>query len=99
MNACSKRLKELKASQDKLAKKINKKVVGMIEKAETEYAELARKREVILKDKAKIESVIEELDVKKQQALRETWVRVNRDFGSIFSMLLPGKQLQCQFHA
>jgi structural maintenance of chromosome 2 len=45
---------------------------------------------VILKDKQKIESVIEELDVKKQQALSTTWVKVNRDFGSIFSMLLPG---------
>ena len=46
--------------------------------------------QVILNDKAKIEAVIEELDVKKQQALESTWVKVNRDFGSIFSMLLPG---------
>jgi structural maintenance of chromosome 2 len=45
---------------------------------------------VILKDKAKIEAVIEELDVKKNQALQMTWVKVNRDFGSIFSTLLPG---------
>ena len=41
--------------------------MGMIEKAETEYAELSRKKEVILNDKAKIEAVIEELDVKKAQ--------------------------------
>lgn len=45
---------------------------------------------MILNDKAKIEAVIEELDVKKAQALETTWVKVNRDFGSIFSMLLPG---------
>ncbi len=64
--------------------------MGMIENAETEYDELNRKREVILNDKAKIEAVIEELDVKKSQALQSTWVKVNRDFGSIFSMLLPG---------
>jgi len=37
-----------------------------------------------------IEKVIEELDVKKNQALQSTWVKVNRDFGSIFSTLLPG---------
>lgn len=43
-----------------------------------------------MNDKAKIEAVIEELDVKKAQALQTTWVKVNRDFGSIFSMLLPG---------
>jgi structural maintenance of chromosome 2 len=64
--------------------------MGMIEKAETEYDDLNRKRQVILNDKQKIEAVIEELDVKKAQALQTTWIRVNRDFGSIFSMLLPG---------
>jgi structural maintenance of chromosome 2 len=64
--------------------------MGMIENAESEYEELNRKREVILNDKAKIEAVIEELDVKKSQALQTTWAKVNRDFGSIFSMLLPG---------
>jgi structural maintenance of chromosome 2 len=62
----------------------------MIEKAEQENEELKKKRDVILKDKAKIEAVIEELDVKKNQALQTTWVKVNRDFGSIFSTLLPG---------
>lgn len=28
--------------------------------------------------------------MKKSQALQTTWIKVNRDFGSIFSMLLPG---------
>ena len=46
ITACNKRLKDIKADQDKLAKKINKKVMGMIEKAESEYSDLARKREV-----------------------------------------------------
>lgn len=86
----NKRLKEIKSEQDRLSKKINKKVMGMIEKAEQEYDELDRKKQVILNDKAKIEAVIEELDVKKSQALKTTWVKVNRDFGSIFSTLLPG---------
>lgn len=43
-----------------------------------------------MKDKAKIESVIEELDLKKIQSLQKTYDQVNKDFGSIFSMLLPG---------
>ena len=34
--------------------------------------------------------VIAELDEKKREALERTWRRVNEDFGSIFSMLLPG---------
>lgn len=85
-----KRLTQLKGDQERLVKKVNRKVMGMIEKAEAEYKDLSQKREVILKDKAKIEAVIDELDVKKTQALQTTWTKVNRDFGSIFSMLLPG---------
>ena len=33
-------------AQEKLSKKLNKKVMGMIEKAETEAEELTRKKEV-----------------------------------------------------
>lgn len=68
----------------------------MIEKAEAEYEDLRRKKEVIMNDKAKIESVIHELDIKKAQALQSTWVKVTRDFGSIFSMLLPGTQAKLE---
>jgi hypothetical protein len=34
--------------------------------------------------------VIAELDEKKREALENTWHKVNQDFGSIFSTLLPG---------
>lgn len=88
--AASKRLKDVKHAQEAINKTLNKKAVVLMEKAASEYQELSRKREVILNDKMKIEAVIEELDVKKAQALQSTWVKVNRDFGSIFSTLLPG---------
>ena len=42
-------------------------------------------------DKAKIEAVIAECGVKKIEALQKTWAKVNKDFGSIFSTLLPGE--------
>ena len=61
------------------------------------------KQAKVQKDKEKIQSVIEELDQKKLDALNSTWQKVNRfvflsfpckltasDFGSIFSTLLPG---------
>uniref|UniRef100_A0A7S2XJV8 SMC hinge domain-containing protein n=1 Tax=Attheya septentrionalis TaxID=420275 RepID=A0A7S2XJV8_9STRA len=86
----SRQLKGLKDEQSSLSKKINKKVMGMIEKAEGEYTELLRKRKVVENDKKKIQAVIEELDIKKKSELERTWVKVNRDFGSIFSTLLPG---------
>jgi hypothetical protein len=36
------------------------------------------------------QKVIAELEEKKNEALRSTWTKVNKDFGSIFSTLLPG---------
>lgn len=84
------RLLELKEIQGALSKKINKKVMGMIEKAEQEYQGLMNKRHIIENDKEKITSVIKELDAKKNEALQTTWVKVNKDFGSIFGTLLPG---------
>ncbi|RLN75499.1 hypothetical protein BBJ28_00000558 [Nothophytophthora sp. Chile5] len=84
------RLLELKETQGALSKKINKKVMGMIEKAEQEYQSLMNKRHIIENDKEKITSVIKELDAKKNEALQTTWVKVNKDFGSIFGTLLPG---------
>ena len=34
--------------------------------------------------------VIGELDEKKREALHASWVKVNQDFGAIFTSLLPG---------
>ncbi len=34
--------------------------------------------------------VMEELDEKKRAALEQTWLKVNEEFGSIFTTLLPG---------
>ena len=50
---------------------------------------MLKRREIIAKDKNQIEKVIDELDVKKKETLATTYAKVNRDFGSIFSTLLP----------
>jgi structural maintenance of chromosome 2 len=78
------------------SKKINKKVMGMIEKAESEYTELLRKRKVVENDKKKIQDVIKELDVKKKSELQMTWQKVNKDFGGVFSTLLPGARAKLE---
>ncbi|KAK1554657.1 hypothetical protein Q3G72_015388 [Acer saccharum] len=69
---------------------VNKKVMTMFEKAEDEYNDLMSKKSIIENDKSKIKKVIEELDEKKKETLKVTLVKVNRDFGSIFSTLLLG---------
>ncbi|OVA02199.1 RecF/RecN/SMC [Macleaya cordata] len=83
-------LDKLQAEQSSLEKRVNKKVMAMFEKAEDEYNDLISKKSIIENDKSKIKMVIEELDEKKKETLKVTWVKVNKDFGSIFSTLLPG---------
>ncbi|KAL9249751.1 Structural maintenance of chromosomes protein 2-1-like protein, partial [Drosera capensis] len=83
-------LERLQAEQSSLEKRVNKKVMTMFEKAEDEYNDLISKKNIIENDKAKIKKVIEELDEKKKETLKVTWVKVTNDFGSIFSTLLPG---------
>lgn len=83
------RLDDLSSQQKTLSKNINKKAMVMFEKAEQEYKDLLQKRDIILNDKCKIEHVIRDLDEKKLDTLRRTWVKVNKDFDSIFGTLLP----------
>ncbi|XP_010546067.1 PREDICTED: structural maintenance of chromosomes protein 2-1-like isoform X2 [Tarenaya hassleriana] len=83
-------LERLQGEQSGLEKRVNKKVMAMFEKAEDEYNALMSKKNIIENDKSKIKKVIEELDEKKKETLKVTWVKVNHDFGSIFSTLLPG---------
>ncbi|KAL5991399.1 hypothetical protein ACLOJK_012307 [Asimina triloba] len=89
-------LEKLQVEQSGLEKRVNKKVMAMFEKAEDEYNDLITKKNIIENDKSKIKKVIEELDEKKKETLKVTWVKVNKDFGSIFSTLLPGTMAKLQ---
>uniref|UniRef100_A0ACD5XAI0 Uncharacterized protein n=1 Tax=Avena sativa TaxID=4498 RepID=A0ACD5XAI0_AVESA len=89
-NKAREELEKIQAQQAGLEKRVNKKVMAMFEKAEDEYNDLISKKNIIENDKAKINKVIEELDEKKKETLKVTWLKVNKDFGSIFSTLLPG---------
>jgi len=63
-------------------------------RAKLEYDDLNRKKKIIESDRAKIQSFIVELEEKKKEAVQLTWEKVNKDFGSIFSSLLPGWSCQ-----
>ncbi len=80
----------------RLKKVLNTKVMNMFEKADEEYKELTKKKVQIEKDKAKLMAVISELDEKKNEALEKTYVKVNKDFGSIFSTLLKGAEARLE---
>ncbi|XP_058073033.1 uncharacterized protein LOC131221735 isoform X1 [Magnolia sinica] len=61
-----------------LEKRVNKKVMVMFEKVEDEYNDLLSNKNIIENDKSKIKKVIEELDEKKKETLKVTWVKVNK---------------------
>jgi structural maintenance of chromosome 2 len=95
-SALQKELVSKTARLEALSKRVNKKVLTMLETAEQEYADLMSKKDIVEKDKEKIEAVISELAQKKVEALQKTWAKVNADFGSIFATLLPGAQAKLE---
>uniref|UniRef100_A0A4W5PLU8 RecF/RecN/SMC N-terminal domain-containing protein n=1 Tax=Hucho hucho TaxID=62062 RepID=A0A4W5PLU8_9TELE len=84
------RLKKLEESKTRLERSVNKRAMNMLSQAEERYNDLMKKKRIVENDKSKILQTIEELDQKKKEALNIAWQKVNKDFGSIFSTLLPG---------
>ncbi|KAM6971763.1 structural maintenance of chromosomes protein 2 [Aplochiton taeniatus] len=84
------RLKKLEETKVKLERNVNKRAMNMLSEAEERYNDLMKKKRIVENDKSKILQTIEELDQKKNEALNIAWQKVNKDFGSIFSTLLPG---------
>ncbi|KAH9957615.1 P-loop containing nucleoside triphosphate hydrolase protein [Russula dissimulans] len=82
--------RELQEQQRGMKKKVNPKVMNMIDIVEKREASLKKMLGTVLKNKEKIEQTIEELDRYKRDALKTTWAKVNGDFGAIFAELLPG---------
>ncbi|XP_043916286.1 structural maintenance of chromosomes protein 2 [Protopterus annectens] len=84
------RLQKLTEKEKKLGRNVNMRAMNMLSQAEDRYNDLMKKKRIVENDKAKILLTIEELDQKKNEALKIAWQKVNKDFGSIFSTLLPG---------
>ncbi|XP_035420403.1 structural maintenance of chromosomes protein 2 [Cygnus atratus] len=89
-NEAREKLQNLQAKNQQLEKNVNVTAMNMLSEAEERYNDLMKKKRIVENDKKKILAAIEELDQKKNEALQIAWQKVNKDFGSIFSMLLPG---------
>ncbi|KAJ9512107.1 hypothetical protein QJQ45_012740 [Haematococcus lacustris] len=76
--------------------KVNQKCIDKLEKAEREYEELTQKRKTVANDRERITQVINQLDDLKKVSMEKTWTKVDEDFGSIFSTLLPGTQAKLE---
>ncbi|NXI88228.1 SMC2 protein, partial [Rhipidura dahli] len=86
----SQKLQKLQEHKEKLERNVNTNAMNMLSDVEERYNDLMKKKRIVENDKSKILEVIEELDQKKKEALDIAWKKVNEDFGSIFSTLLPG---------
>ncbi|NWV14787.1 SMC2 protein, partial [Ptilonorhynchus violaceus] len=86
----SQKLQKLQEHKEKLGRNVNTRAMNMLSDTEERYNDLMKKKRIVENDKIKILAVIEELDQKKNEALDIAWKKVNEDFGSIFSTLLPG---------
>lgn len=87
---CKATLKTLTDRFQGMKKKINPKVMNMIDSVEKKEVSLKHMMKTVIRDKRKIEETIVSLDDYKKKALLQTWEKVNGDFGNIFSELLPG---------
>lgn len=92
-------LTRLQTQQAVLQNTVNHKVMPLYEKAQAEYADLVKKRDIISGDKSKIQATIDDLDKRKQDALERTWDNVNQAFGKIFSTLLPDAMAKLEKHS
>ena len=54
-----------------------------------------KKRKIVLNDKAKIQAVIDELDKKKNEALKKAWEQVNK-VSLLQQQSTPNSQLCCR---
>ncbi|MCJ1423902.1 Structural maintenance of chromosomes protein 2, partial [Sticta canariensis] len=87
---CKSSLRNLTERFQGMKKKINPKVMNMIDSVEKKEASLKNMMKTVIRDKRKIEETITSLDEYKKEALQKTWTTVNADFGQIFADLLPG---------
>ncbi|KAF3020523.1 Structural maintenance of chromosomes protein 2 [Neopestalotiopsis sp. 37M] len=87
---CKATLKTLTERFQGMKKKINPKVMNMIDSVEKKEVALKHMMRTVIRDKRKIEETIVSLDDYKKKALHQTWEKVNGDFGHIFEELLPG---------
>ncbi len=90
LDDCRSRYHQLSDQFQGMKRKVNPKVMNMIDNVEKKEVSLKGMIRTIEKDKKKIEETIETLNDYKRKTLMKTWEKVSKDFGNIFADLLPG---------
>lgn len=77
---------------NKMKKRINEKAMMLLEREEEELKSVCDRKGIVENDRKKIKNILKGLDAEKMELLRKAWQEVDKNFGSIFSVLLPGAQ-------
>ncbi|KAK2514929.1 Smc2 [Columba guinea] len=93
--ACE-QLQKLQEKKEKLGRNVNLRAMNALSETEERFNDLMKKKRIVENDKAKIIAAIEELDQKKIETLNMAWEKVDKDFGLIFSTLLPGARARLE---
>ncbi|NXS60313.1 SMC2 protein, partial [Brachypteracias leptosomus] len=88
------KLQKLQEQEKNMGRNLNLRAMNLLADTEERYSELMRKKRIVESDKIKILAAIEDLDQRKTKAVHIAWKKVNEDFGSIFSTLLPGAKAE-----
>ncbi|TNY19274.1 hypothetical protein DMC30DRAFT_13079 [Rhodotorula diobovata] len=88
--------RQLEENHRTMKRKVNPKVLSMIDSVEKKERDLLAMHKQVLKDKVKIEETVAVLDEHKRETLEKTWDKVNAEFGNIFAELLPGNFCKLQ---
>jgi len=90
----ARKVSKLKELKEKLGRTLNTKALNLLSATEEEYNQVMEKRKKIEEDKQNIITVISDLGEKKNESLKIACDQVGKDFGTIFSTLLPGAEAQ-----
>ncbi|XP_051153235.1 structural maintenance of chromosomes protein 2 [Leptopilina boulardi] len=90
------KMHQLESQRDRLSRNVNTRAMNLLNKEEEQYKVMLDKKKIVENDKRKILETIKHLDEKKKETILQAWEQVNKDFGSIFSTLLPGTSAKLQ---
>ncbi|XP_043480727.1 structural maintenance of chromosomes protein 2 [Leptopilina heterotoma] len=90
------KMHQLENQRDRLSRNVNTRAMNLLNKEEEQYKMMLDKKKIVENDKRKILETIKHLDEKKKETIHQAWEQVNKDFGSIFSTLLPGTSAKLQ---
>lgn len=83
-------IRKQQEEKTKLSRTVNAKAQNQFEQEEKIYTDTRKKQRIVEQDRKKLESIIKDLDRKKEETLRKAYQQISKDFGSIFGTLLPG---------